>query len=71
MEELITFIKGLELFWLNWIPAFIILVAAALSLLSLVFGIIKRSIFVIILIIGFNILASYGVFEHINKILDK
>lgn len=71
MDEIITYVKGIELFGLTWIPVFIILAAAALSLLSLIFGLIKRSIYIILLIVGLNVLASYGVFEYINKIIEK
>lgn len=71
MEELITFIKGLNIFWLEWIPAFILLVFIGLSLLSLLVWAFKKSIKLIILIIVLNLLASYGIFEYLNKLLDK
>ena len=68
MNEIIEKIMAMDLFWLEWIPALIVIAFIIVSILSIWISIIKKWISLIILVIIINILAWLWIFEMISNI---
>lgn len=68
MNEIIEKIMSMNLFWLEWIPALIVVAFIIISILSIWISIVKKWIALIILVLIINILAWLWIFEMISNL---
>ena len=69
INNIVENILNLTIFWLEWIPAFIVYAFIFVSAISFILSFIKKSLALIIIIFILNFLAWLWVFEIVNNLI--